>query len=625
MRAILNTRHPAHFWSGLAVLVGCICITALIATRRSETVEPLLAESLFQGTRGEKGQWTEILPRGVYTLNCESSEGNEKTVKLMGVTAKYIENPPSNATSQRTLTWYITAPTATHEAEYPVDILDGPLFIEVRDANGVLLGSGKSDHHGPALRRETDVWLGLAPLHWVQIDEMGRGEYFLPEGWRKESDDRFVVSQGLVEWKTSDVGFIRNLTAKGLNAKDITSGILDDVIATLGNDGNFGGGRIWAQQVEVAGPILNFVAPIRFQHDNGWQGTAMRGTAIRSETPNTQGVLDLESFDANGILGAELSSRNISQIVVHSAKADFAKWTASGISMEGNVLWDLEANEKNGVVKRYLLKAPKTMYRNAPGNIATGLIRSEGNPVLEWDNITLSSPEMTYQISQQTWNLKSPVSGTVPGGTFSAGSGSGSDSGWMFSGDIRADYRAWGTLRGNSLVWSENPNPSYVFSGNPAVLTGMGRRISGEKIIQSETQLEFPNGIQGSITFKGDTFTLRADRAIFQGKKNSNNAGPGISLTEITLSGGVECSAPSYRLSSKTASLKFDNDRMVLITATGGIIFDGSLGSGVGDTLELIFDDDSKPPQIKFSGSVQGKIDVPIGRKGTNDQGARDK
>jgi len=624
MRALWDTRHPIHVWSGWLVVAVCFCITGAVALKRPQVNETSLAHRLFAGTRGEKGQWTEVLPRGEYTLICESSEGNEKIMKLVGVTARYVESPPVSGPSQRTLVWHITAPTATHEANGTVDTLDGPLTIEVRDIHGILLGSGKSVQDGPALRRESDVWQGLAPLRWVQEDEMGRGEYLLPKGWRKEKDDRFVVEEGPVVWNSLEPGLVSSLTADALNAKDVSSGVLNSVTAKLDGDGVAGGGKIWAECVEVAGQTLRFLAPIRFEHQLGWSGTATEGLANRAVSPDSDGTsespgsLDLFNFQASGLIGDGFSGENISSINVHSASAKSARWTAAGLQMEGNVTWDLEVAEKNGKATRYILKAPRTYYRSGlgrdlPEGLALWSVRSEGGPHLAWDGNTLSSPGMTYQLAEQTWHLERPVTGTVPGGSFSAGSGSGSASGWIFTTPIRAELRDWGSLRGNRMVWEEKPDPAYTFTGNPAILTNTERRLSGDVIFQTGNQLIFPSGIQGSITFKGETFTLRADRAEIIGDGTSQGT-HSISLSEIRLSGRVECSAPDYRFSSRDASIKFDGDRPRHIEAKGGISLQGSLGSGFGDTLELFFENGWRQPNINWSGGVRGKVEVSIDR-----------
>ena len=651
MRVLLNTRHPMHLWSGWLVIAGCLCVTAAIAVKRPKINEISLTNRLFTGTRGEKGQWTEILPRGEYTLICESSEGDGNILRLKGVTANYIENPPGNDSSQRILVWHITAPAATHETEDnnrtngvvdAVDTLDGPLSMEVRDISGTLLGYGKIEQGGPALRRISDVWLGLAPLHWIHEDKTGRGEYLLPKGWRKESDDQFVVKEGNVVWNSLDGGLVRSLTAGGLNAKNASSGVLDSVTATLDGGGPIGDGKIWAEKVEVAEQSLRFSAPIRFEHQRGWSGTASEGTAIRPTAPDSganlitsgnhgadkttkplratgaSGHLDLADFEAHGMLGTEFSSRNISSINVHSAKANKARWTAAGLQMEGSVAWDLEVVDRNGRATRYLLKAPKTYYRSGPGddlpdNLAQWSIRAEGNPVLAWDDNLLNSPGMTYQVAEQVWNLENPVIGTVPGGSFRAGSGNGSTSGWVFSEGIRADFQGWGTLQGNRLTWTEKPDSVYTLTGNPATMAGPGRRLSGNVISRYDDQLQFPSGIQGSITFRGETFTLSANRAEII-RNNAYPAERGISLSEIRLSGRVECSAPGYRFSSREVRIVFEDDRPRQLTASGGISLQGSIGSGFGDTIELVFDQGWGQPRINWSGRVQGNAEVSVGR-----------
>jgi hypothetical protein len=616
-----DTRHPVHLWAGWSLIAACLCATAVLGLKHPVLSETDMPSDPFHGVRGKRGRWVERLPNGEYTLTCESSEGDGSVLKLRTVEAHYVEKPLGHDNAQRALVWHVEAPTATHDANGATDTLDGPLFIRVSDVNGGLLGSGKIEDAGPALRRVSDVWIGLAPLLWTQLDKMGKGEYLLPAGWRKEADNRFVVERGPVVWNATGPDLVRALTADSLDARDVTTGVLSNVSAVLAGEGALGGGQIWAELVEVAGTTLRFLAPMKFVHQQGWQGTAEEGIATRATGSDTQGVLELRGFNAHGILTQADASGNQSNINVHQAKANEARWTSAGLQMEGDVVWDLGIAEKNGGTTKYLLRAPRTFYRNAPGrpedalpqNIAVGSIRAEGSPVLSWNGNSLNSPSMTYHTARQAWHMESPVHGTVPGGSFSAGSATGSMSNWAFNGAIRADYKAWGTLRGDSLVWDERPEPNYTFIGNPAVLTGLDRRFSGERIVHSNNQLQFPSGIRGSFNFQGETFTLRAANAEMIG--NSPVAGSGnATIKEVRLTGNVECSAQSYRFSSKETVILFDGNRLKRITAKGGASLQGSLGSGFGDVLELSFEQGKSLPLLTWTGQVRGVVEVSLGR-----------
>jgi hypothetical protein len=540
------------------------------------------------------------------------------------VQATYIENPLDTKAIRRALIWRITAPTATHEINGDVEILDGPLFIQVKDSFGNLLGTGSSEQQGPALRREKDVWFGLAPLHWVQMDEPGRGEYFLPTGWRKESDDRFVVENGPVVWNSTEMDIVRSLSADSLNARDLVSGTLKNVQATLEGEGTLGGGQIWAEQVEVDETELHFLQSIRIDHRLGWRGTATSGYATRPDTPESLATLQLHNFRADGILDSIITHRNYSGANVRQVRANETKWTKAGLEMDGDVQWDLDVSEINGNKTRYLLTAQKTFYRGGEGdeipeNVPLGAIRSEGSPKLTWNDNTLNSQTMTYFSTEQSWQLEGIVSGTMPGGFFSSGSAFGSVSDWVFNGPIRVDYRNWGTLRGNRLVWNERPEPVSIFTGNPAVLTGIAHRFAGEKIIHTGDKLQFTSGIQGNINYQGETFTIRADNAEVLGKSNGNGSNAsvgrsGISLREIRLRGRVECSAQNYRFSSREATIAFENNRPVKIMAKGRTLLQGSLGSGSGESMELVFEQGNNQPKVSWSGQVRGEIEVFLDR-----------
>jgi hypothetical protein len=581
--------------------------------RRPALAEPGLAQKIFQGTRGEKGKWTEILARGEYTLSCESSEGNDNILRLFGVEANYTENPAARGPSQRALVWHITAPTATHEASGSVDTLDGPLFIQVKDINGKLLGSGKSDYGGPALRRENDVWHGLAPLRWTHVDELGKGEYLLPAGWRKEKDDRFVAERGPVVWNSTGTDLVRSIKADSLDARDLMAGTMTSVNASLEGESALGGGEVWAEAVEVDGGHLRFSAPIKFEHRQGWRGTAASGAATRQggDQPKggsqSHGALELIDFSASGVLAQEATKGGPPKIDVRQAKANEAVWTGSSLQMLGDVKWDLEITEKGGSATRYLLSAPTAFY-----SPALGAIRSEGRPALSWGGRTLNSDTMAYLVREQAWHLEGQVHGTVPGGIITAGPASGSASDWSFSGPIRADYQRWGAIVGDRLVWAGGEAPSYIFTGSPSVFTGAGHRLSGQKIVHSGDKLQFPSGIQGTITFQGETFTLRADRAeITQG---GDAASRGVSIEEVRLRGRVECSAKSYRFASREATITFENNQPKRILASGGTSLQGSLGGGAGDSIEIVFEQGSAQPSINWLGQVRGKVDVPLGR-----------
>jgi hypothetical protein len=82
----------------------------------------------------------------------------------------------------------------------------------------------------------------------------------------------------------------------------------------------------------------------------------------------------------------------------------------------------------------------------------------------------------------------------------------------------------------------------------------------------------------------------------------------------VRLLGRIECSAKTYRFASREASITFENNQPRRILASGGTSLQGSLGGGAGDAIELIFEQGSNQPSVKWSGQVRGKIEVPFGR-----------
>jgi hypothetical protein len=161
------------------------------------------------------------------------------------------------------------------------------------------------------------------------------------------------------------------------------------------------------------------------------------------------------------------------------------------------------------------------------------------------------------------------------------------------------------------LIWNEFPESTYTFTGKPANLAGLDRRLSGETIIHSNNRLYFPSGIQGNLNFQGETLTLRADNAEIIGD-DVNSEFFNTSIKELRLKGRVECSAQAYRFSSKETQISLKNNRIERIIAFGGTRLHGSLGSGMGDTLELVFQPGENQPVVSWTGKVRGKVEVPF-------------
>jgi hypothetical protein len=123
--------------------------------------------------------------------------------------------------------------------------------------------------------------------------------------------------------------------------------------------------------------------------------------------------------------------------------------------------------------------------------------------------------------------------------------------------------------------------------------------------------------VQGNITFQGEAFSLRADRAEMVGTEKDGAKGSqaaDLRLTEIALYGRVECSGQGYRFSSNEALIVFDGNRPTRVLAKGRAALQGSAGSGVGDALEILFEPGKAMPRIQWVGGVRGKHEVPLGR-----------
>lgn len=567
--SLLNTRNPLWKLTGWAALAAVTGLSAYYIYLGPKPLAPKSVVDIFKGYGGKQGTFTEQLGEGrVFVLDHETIAGDTDNLELTKVRAR-LEEPEAH--------WRLISPLGQRRVGSWT--LMGPMEVEATLApHRTLLGKGSIPGEGPALRWEKGVWTGLSPLHWQDLAGRGKGRWSLPAGWQRDLQGRFTVDRGPVTWEASEPGALRRIQAERLwLTLGFTEGHLEQVQAEAT------GGRIWAGSADLDAETIRWSAPIRFEREDGWHGTAEHGQAPRPVSGAAMDRMEMTQFLAErGLPGG-----------TERLKSEGVRWTTAGLRLEGQVSWEQPVDREVLV-----LKAPRVLIREGQGPdlpeaLPVGEAWAEGTPVLTWGARSLSAPSMQARRAERTWKLQGPVHGRGEHGTFRASSGQGSPRRWEFQGPITATALNGGSLRGDRLAWEGD---TWNFTGNLATWTRLRERLSGARIVWKGGTVAFPEGITGSLAGLDGDFLLRADRAEYQGD-------------EIRLSGRVECQGQGWRLHADRISVRLGQRKTVKqISAQGSVTLRGRLGEGWGESLEL--EPDPVAPKARWQGRVRGVAEV---------------
>jgi len=525
-------------------------------------------DALFgEGTRGSVGTLTEQLGPNRMVLAYKTISGSEQDLLLEQVTGR-LEEPAGQ--------WRLLTPRARRQVG--VWTLQGPMDLGVaKPGTTELLGKGRVEEDGPAIRWTAGEWEGLAPLRWESLEGSSRGVWNLPTGWRRELDGHLRVDHGPVRWQAPADGptapTLLSMDAERLWATPgFQTGHLEGVKARLAE------GSLQASVADLASDTVTWPGALSFERADGWRGDAQSGRAPRPAPGTSFQQVELRTFRANrAIAGGE-----------EKLSTDGARWTPAGLRLEGNVVWDQPAEGQ-----RLTLKAPRVLMREAPGrdlpeSLPVGYAVAEGQALLTWGRRSLSSPRILVERSTRNWKLQAPVLGRGEDGTFSGGAGQGDPRAWTIEGPVQVNLFTGGSLRGAKLVWEE---ALWTLTGRPANWSRLRERLSGPRIVRKGETVSFPEGLSGTLAAADGDLFLRAEGGQSESQK-------------ITLKGGVECQGQGWRLAADTLIVTLGPDRTVsLVQAQGAVTLRGRLGEGQGESLEL----EPGPQIVRWQGRVRGK------------------
>lgn len=570
LQSLPPARNPLWKRLGLGVLVVTLGLTLrfLLAgdgrmPGRTAGGDPLFGE----GSRGRVGTLTEHLGSNRMVLAYKTIEGTEQDLRLDGVTGNLDEAAGS---------WRMISPTARRQQG--VWTLQGPMDLQVtRPGTQEVLGQGRIEGTGPALRWHGGEWEGLAPLRWDAREGSGQGVWHLPAGWRREEDGRFRVAQGPVRWQAPAPGpaapTLRAMEADRLWATPgFLEGHLEGVRVHLAE------GALQASVADLTPEMVLWPAPLAFERTDGWRGEAQGGQAPRPAPGARVQQVEFRGFRArrNAAGGEERLA------------TDGARWTPAGLRLEGSVVWDQPLEGQ-----RLLLRAPRVLMREGPGrdlpeNLPVGHAVAEGQALLTWGNRSLGSPRIQVERATRRWRLQAPVQGRGEEGTFTGGAGQGDPRGWTIEGPVQVNLFSGGNLRGARLVWED---AVWTLTGRPAAWNRLRERLSGPRIVRRGDQVAFPEGLNGTLAAADGDLFLRADRGQSEAQ-------------QIVLSGGVECQGQGWRLAAEAVTVTVGADRTVrMVQARGSVSLRGRLGEGRGEALEL----EPGSQSVRWQGRVRGK------------------
>lgn len=568
-QSLPSARHPLWRGLGWTLVAGILGLTMrfLLAGSNGMPGRTVGGDPVFgEGTKGSMGTLTEQLGGSRMVLSYKTIEGSEQDLRLEQVSGHLDEQAGQ---------WRLWSPKARRQAG--IWTLQGPMDLEVAPSpSGPVLGRGRVEGEGPALRWIGGEWEGLAPLTWDSQEGASRGIWNLPAGWRREVDGRLRVDRGPVRWQAPPNGAAATLLAMDADRLWATpgfqSGHLEGVRAHLAE------GSLQASVADLTPDTITWPGPLSFQRADGWKGQAEGGIAPRPTPGDRFQQVELRGFRA----------RRTTAAGEESLTTEGARWTPAGLRLEGNVTWDQPLDGQ-----RLVLKAPRVLMREAPGrdlpeSLPVGFAVAEGQPVLAWGRRTLSSPRMEVERATRRWKLQAPVLGRGEDGTFSGGAGKGDPRSWTIEGPVQVSLFSGGSLRGARLVWAES---LWTLTGRPAAWSRLRERLSGPRIIRRGDVVMFPEGLSGTLAAADGDLYLRAERGQSE-------------MQRIKLEGGVECQGQGWRLAADSVTVTLGPDRTVrLIHAQGAVTLRGQLGEGQGEALEL----EPGPKSVTWQGRVRGK------------------
>lgn len=563
-------RHPLWRWLGWALVAGTLGFTfRLLAVNRDgmpgRTVggDPLFGE----GSRGSLGTITEQLGPNRMVLSYKTIDGSEQDLRLDQVTGR-LDEPDG--------LWRLLSPKARRQAG--IWTLQGPMDLGVaQPGTNTLLGKGRIDDEGPAIRWTGGEWEGLAPLRWESLEGSSRGVWNLPAGWKRETDGRLRVDRGPVRWDAPTDGptapTLRGMDADRLWATPgFQTGHLEGVKARLSE------GTLQASVADLSPETVRWPGALSFERADGWRGEAQGGVAPRPLPGATFQQVELRQFRAHRALptGEEHLS------------TEGARWTPAGLRLEGNVVWEQPMDGQ-----RLTLRAPRVLMREAAGkdlpeSLPVGFAEAEGQALLTWGRRNLASPRILVERATRRWKLQAPVMGRSEDGTFTGGAAQGDPRAWTIEGPVQVNLFTGGNLRGARLVWED---ALWTLTGRPAAWTRLRERLSGPRIVRKGDQVAFPEGLSGTLAAADGDLFLRAERGQSEAQR-------------IVLSGGVECQGQGWRLAADTVTVTLGPDRAVkVVQAQGAVTLRGRMGEGQGESLEL----EPGSQSVRWQGHVRGK------------------
>jgi hypothetical protein len=321
-------------------------------------------------------------------------------------------------------------------------------------------------------------------------------------------------------------------------------------------------GDIQAERVEIQAQDILLDAPVTFQRNDGWHGSAAHGTAPRPPKGQAFDRMEFARFRAQrAVEGGE-----------ETLVSEGARWTPAGLRLEGDVRWEqpLEGGKAT-------LRAPRVLRRSGPGEdlpaaLPAGETWAEPQAVLQWGVRTLSSPHIEGRQKERTWRVQAPSQGRGELGTFTAGEGRGSLDHLAFQGPILVHLFDGAQVRGDSLLWEGG---AMTLAGRPATWTRLRQRIAGPTVVRTQDRVAFPQGLTGALGAPEGDINVRADKGEGRGER-------------LDLTGRVEAQGRDWRLQADRISVTLGPGNVVkLMNASGSVVLRGRMGEGRGDALDL--------------------------------------